>query len=106
MGCGVACDRFYRKCSADVWSRVNNKAAVGRPRGIDRVLRYKRNGRATVNRYAKEVRGAAIGDCRGDRLAVGRPCWTALQIERISHHSRIRAIRLCQVQERSQVLPG
>jgi len=38
---------------------------------------------ATVDRHAEEVRDAVIVRRRGDRLAVGRPCWSAQQVKRI-----------------------
>ena len=41
---------------------------------------------------------------RGDRLAVGRPCGRALQVERIGYNPRIRAVSLHHVQERSPSL--
>src|SRR5216683_6367756 len=77
MRCGLRSDGFHRKRSADVGSRVDNEAAVGRPRWIDRVLGDKRNGGATVDRHAEKVWDAVIVRRRGDRLAVGRPCWRA-----------------------------
>src|SRR6058998_121238 len=36
MRCGLGRYGFHRKRGADVGARVDNKAAVGRPRGIDR----------------------------------------------------------------------
>ena len=105
MRCGVGRDGFHRKCGADVGSRVDHEAAVGRPRGIDRVLLDKKSGRATVHRHAEEMRDAVIVRRRGDRLAVGRPCWSALQVERIGHNPRVRAVGLHHVQERLPVLP-
>jgi hypothetical protein len=92
MRCGVGGDSFHGKRRADVGSRVDNEATVGRPRGIDRVLLDKNRRGATVDRYAAEMWDAVIGHGRGDRLAVGRPCWSALQVERSSHNSRVRTI--------------
>ena len=106
MRCGLGRDGFHRKRGADVGSRVDNEAAVGRPRGIDRVLLDKRSaGGPTVDRHAEEVWDAVIVRRRGDRLAVGRPCGSALQVERIGHDPRVRAVGLHHVQERLPVLP-
>lgn len=33
--CSIGCDGLYRKCGADVGSRVDNELPVGRPGGID-----------------------------------------------------------------------
>ena len=41
MGCTVGGDGLQRKCGADVGSRVNNETAVGRPSGVDRIIRDK-----------------------------------------------------------------
>ncbi len=103
--CSLGRDGFHRKCGADVGSRVDNEAAIGRPRRIDRVLLDKRSGGATVDRHAEEVWDAVIVGRRGDRLAVGRPCWGALQVERIGHNPRVRAVGLHHVQQPLPVLP-
>ncbi len=50
----------------DVRSRIDNEAAVGRPRGIDRVLPDKKSGSATVDRHTEEVGDSVIVRCRGD----------------------------------------
>ena len=105
MRCGFGRDGLHRKRGADVGSRVDNKAAVRRPRGIDRVLLDKSSGGAAVDRHAEQVRDAMIVRRGGDRLAIGRPCWIALQVERISHDSRVRAVGLHHVQQRFPVLP-
>ncbi len=94
MRCGLGSDSFHRKRSADVGSGINNVAAIRRPRGIDRVLLDKKSRGATVDRHAEEMGYTMIDRRRGDRLAVGRPCWTALQVERIGHNPRIRAVRV------------
>src|ERR1700693_2687703 len=71
MRCGFFRDRLHQKRRADVGSRVDNEAAVGRPRGIDRVLLNKNSRGATVDRHTEEVWDAVIF-CRGGyRLAVG-----------------------------------
>src|ERR1039457_6899784 len=98
-------DGFHRKRGADVGSRVDNEAAVGRPRGIDRVLLDKRSGGTTVDRHAEEVWDAMSYHRRGDRSTVGRPRWSALQVERIGHNPRVRAVGLHHIQERPPVLP-
>src|SRR6266550_7571867 len=105
MRFGLRRDGFHRKRSADVGSRIDNEAAVGRPRGIDRVLLDKKNGGAAVDRHAEKAWDAVIVRRRGDRLAVGLPCWSALQVERIGHNPRVRAVGLHHVQERLPVLP-
>src|SRR6202165_3351258 len=105
MCCGLGRNGFHRKRGADVGSRVGHEAAVGRPRGIDRVLLDKKRGGATVYRNTEKVWDAVIVRRRGDRLAVGRPCWSALQVERIGHNPRVRAVGLHHVQERLPVLP-
>ena len=104
-GCGLGRDGFHRKCGADIGSGVDQEAAVGRPRRIDRIFPDKRSGRATIDGHAKEVWDAVIVRRRSDRLAVGRPCWSALQVERIGHDPRVRAVGLHHVQERLPVLP-
>src|SRR2546425_13112615 len=104
MRCGLGRGGFHRKPGADVGSRVDKEAAVGRPGGIDRVLLEKDSGGATVDRHAEEVRDAVIVRRRGDRLAVGRPCWSAQQVKRIGHNPRVRAIGLHYVQERLSML--
>src|SRR5258708_39620056 len=105
MRCGLGRGGFHRKRSTDVGPRVGNEAAVGRPRGIDRVLLDKKSGGATVDRHAEKVWDAVIVRRRGDRLTVGRPCWSALQVERIGHNPRVRAVGLHHVQERLPALP-
>src|SRR6202158_2985199 len=57
MRSGLGRDGFHRERGADVGSRIDNEAAVVRPRGIDRVLPDKKGGRATVDRHAGEGRG-------------------------------------------------
>jgi hypothetical protein len=98
--------RLHRKRGVDVGSRVDNKAAVGCPGGIDRVVLDKKSGRATVDRHPEKVWHAVIVRRRSDRLAVGRPCWSALQVKRIGHDSRVRAVGLHHVQVRLPVLPA
>src|SRR5258705_3354199 len=105
MRCGLGRGGFHRKRSTDVGPRVSNEAAVGRPRGIDRVLLDKKSGGATVDRHAEKAYYAVIVRRRGDRLAVRRPCWSALQVERIGHNPHVRAVSLHHVQERLPVLP-
>ena len=83
----------------------DNVATVRRPRRIDRVLLDKKSRGPTVDRHAEEVWDAVIGCCRGNRLAVGRPCRSAVQVERISHNPCVRAIGLHHVQERLPALP-
>jgi hypothetical protein len=80
---GLGGDGFYRKRGADVGSRVDNEATVRRPRGIDRVLLDKHSGGATVDRHSEKVWDALVARRRGDRLAVGRPCGSAFEVERI-----------------------
>src|SRR5277367_1365897 len=99
MRYGLGRDGFHRECGADVGSRVNNEATIGRPHGIDGVLLDKKSGGATVDRYPEEVWDAVIIRRRGNRLAVGRPRRSALQIERISHNPRFRSIGLHYVQQ-------
>ncbi len=59
--CAFRCSRLHRKCSSNIGSRVDNKAAVGSPRRIDRVLPDKSRwcGMA-VNRHAKQMRNTVI----------------------------------------------
>jgi hypothetical protein len=66
---------------------------VGRPHGINRVLPKKRDGRATIDGYAKQPWDAVIL-CRSGQVAVGRPCRRALQIERIGDNPRVGAVGL------------
>ena len=94
MRCGLGRDGFHRKCGADIGSGVDKEAAVGRPRRIERIFPHKSSGGATIDGHTKEVWDAVIVGRRGDRLAVGRPCWSALQVERISHDARVRAVGL------------
>src|ERR1700677_1045280 len=94
MCCRLGGNGFYRKCCANVGSRVDNEVAVGRPGRIDRVLTDKKSGGATVDRHAEEGGGAAIVGRRGDGLTVGCPCWSALQIERIGYDPRVRPVGL------------
>ena len=56
--------------------------------------RTKRAGERPSTGNAKEMWDAVIVRCRGDRLAVGRPRRSALQIERIGHDPRVRAVGL------------
>jgi hypothetical protein len=95
----VGRDRFHRKLGTDVGSRVHDHAAVGRPRGINRVFLDKKSRRAAIDRHSQEVWGAVIVHRRSNRLSVGRLCRSALQIERIGHHPRIRSVGLHHVQE-------
>src|SRR6266853_1862743 len=95
---GVGRNGFQRKGRADVGSRVDNEVAVGRPRRINGVLRKKKNWGLTVERHSKEVRDAMIIRSRGDRLAVGRPCWRSLQVQRIADNPRVAAVRLHDIQ--------
>src|ERR1700748_53375 len=54
----------------------------------------------------EEARGTVIVRSRGDRMAIRRPIWIALQVERIGDNPRIRAVGLHHVQERPAVLAG
>jgi len=83
MRCGLGRDGFYGKRSADVGSRVDNEAAVGRPRGIDEYS-WKEERGSDRRLHAEKVWYAVVVRRRGDGLAVGRPCWSALQVERIA----------------------
>jgi len=58
-----------------------------------------------VKRYAVEVRGTVIVSRRGNRLPVARPGGSPLQVERVGHNPRVRAVSLHHVQERLSVLP-
>jgi len=60
MHCVLARDGFHRKRGTDVGSRIDNEAAVGRPRGIERVLPDKKSGRATVDRHTEQVGDSVI----------------------------------------------
>ena len=62
-------------------------------------------GRPAIDRHAEKVRDAVVVRRRGDRLTVGRPSWSALQVERIGHNPRVRAIGLHYIQECLPVLP-
>ena len=105
LSCGFCRDRIHRKHCADVGPRVDNEAAVGGPRGIDGVVPDKNSRGATVDRDTEEVWDAVIF-CRGGyRLAIGRPRGIALQVERIGHDPRVRAVGLHHVQGRLPVLP-
>src|SRR5580658_3095580 len=88
------CDGLYGKRGTDVRSRINSEAPMGRPCGIDRILVDKDGGCVTVERDTKEAGDAVIDDRRGDRLAVGRPCRIALQVEGISHDVGVVSIGL------------
>src|SRR6266851_1290987 len=95
---GLGCYGFQRKGRADVGSRVDYEVAVGRPRRINGVLRKKKSWGLTVESHSKEVRDAMIIRSRGDRLAVGRPRWRSLQVQRIADNPRVGAVRLHDVQ--------
>src|ERR1700686_3733747 len=71
------------KRRADVGSRIEDEAAVGRPSGIERVTLDKGSGRATVDRHAEEVGDVVIVHRRSNRLAVGCPGGSALQVQRV-----------------------
>jgi hypothetical protein len=83
---------FDRKRGADIGSRVDNEMTAGGPRRINRVPLDKNSRGAAVDRHAEQVWDAVIVHRRGDRLAVGRPCWSALQVERIGHNPGVRAV--------------
>ena len=91
---GLGGDGFHRKCGANIGSGVDKEAPVGSPRWIDRIFMDKGSRRAAIHGHAKEVWDAVIVGRRSDRLAVGGPGWSALQIERVSHHARVRAVGL------------
>src|SRR5450432_85423 len=97
-------NRFHRKCGADVRAGIDNETSVWRPRGIDRILADKKDGRMTVERNAEKVWDAVIVRGRGDRFAVRCPCWSALQIECIGHSPRVRTVGLHCVQESPRIL--
>src|SRR5271165_6801453 len=105
LRCGLSRDGFYRKCGAYIGTRIDNEACVWRPHRIERVLLDERNWGATVNRNTKQMGDAVIFRRGGDRLTIGRPCWRTLQVERIGHNPRFRAVGLRHVQERPPVLP-
>ncbi len=58
-----------------------------------------------VDWYSEEVRDAVIVRRRGDRPAIGCPCGSTLQVERIGHNPCVGAIGQHHVQERLPVLP-
>ena len=89
---GLGRDGCHGKRCSNIGARVENEASVWRPRGIDRVLLNEGSGGVTVKRNAEQVRRAVIICRGGDRLAVGCPCWCRLQIERIGHNTRVRAV--------------
>ena len=65
MRCGLGRDGFHRKCGADIGSRVDKEAAVGRPRRINRVFADKRK-RVSDHRWARG-RGVERRDRRPPR---------------------------------------
>src|SRR4029077_15134017 len=104
LRCGLGRSGFYREGSANIGSRVDNEAPIGRPRGIGRVLLDKKRWGATVDWYSEQVRDTVIVRRRGDRPTIGCPCGSTLQIERIGHNPCVGAIGQHHVQERLPML--
>jgi hypothetical protein len=103
--CGLGRGGFHREGSANIRSRLDHEAPIGRPRGIGRVLLDKKSWGATVDWYSEEVRVAVIVRRRGDRPAIGCPCGSTLRVERIGHNPCVGAIGQHHVQERLPGLP-
>src|SRR4029077_8290788 len=70
LRCGLGRSGFYREGSANIGSRVDNEAPIGRPRGIGRVLLDKKRWGATVDWYSEQVRDTVIVRRRGDRPTI------------------------------------
>ncbi len=101
----VGGESFHRKRGADVGSQEYNKISAGRPTR-DRWRTPGQKERGSYRRpHAEEVRDTVIVRRRGNRLTVGCPFWSALQIERIGHNPSVCAARLHPVKKRLPVLP-
>src|SRR5579863_6439686 len=104
MHCGLGRNGLHRERGANVRSRVDDEATIGRPCWIYRVFRDKRSGRTTVYRQPEEMWDAVIVYRGSDGLTVGRPCWSALQVQRIGNNPGVCAIGLHRIQKCLPVL--